>query len=100
MTEVQPMQLLRQKYDNMLAYVSATYPDINLAAARSAPLAAIVAAIRVHLLPLEDMLRANVAEDLRALAASLPAPWDEVLGPCARDDKLRRYALLFIELCK
>lgn len=93
------MDLLKEKYANMVAYLEAQYPgEVDTAPMRAASLPAIVAAVRTYLAPHYEALTRNDLEEALEEVGDAEG-MGAFIRKAAEDEKLRRYAILFIELC-
>jgi len=96
-----PMALLTEKFANMLDYAQTTYPkdcaSLDMQYLRSLSASVLTATIRAQFMP--HRLRIEQNDDLDSLADSFPDQYQAMLKRAAADDKMRRYLLLFIDLC-
>jgi len=95
------MALLTEKFANMLDYAQTTYPEVceslDLRTLRSLSAPVLTATIRAQFMP--HRLRIEQNDALGALAGSFPDQYQAMLKQAAEDEKMRRYLLLFIDLC-
>ena len=91
-----PMAMLRTKFGNMLTYVQDTYKDVDVTPARALTTPAVVALVRSYF---SDFRDAIVEGDMAACADGCDQEYRALVRRAADDDKLRRYLVLFIDLC-
>ena len=96
-----PMRMLTEKFGAMLDYAQTTYPEdshaLDVDALRSLRAPVIAAVVRAHFLPHKDRIVRN--DNVQEIIDTFPEQYRGSLSRAAEDEKLRRYMLLFIDLC-
>jgi hypothetical protein len=94
-----PYAMLLAKFDKMCDYVEDSYAGVDVASLRALPGPVLLRGVREHLVPHMALLKSSTGvSQLKDLI-----PDGELLAmaaQCAGDDKVRRYLLLFCELCE
>lgn len=95
-----PMALLAEKYQNFITYVEARVDGFDAATARAMTPTMVVAAVRAHLLPHLEAIKARDAAYMKEVASSDSAGGAilEAMDKVGADEKAWRYVQLFCEL--